>query len=223
MMDKQEYIKHLKDEFKFNIDNITKYDNYTNVLWNLDFKESFKDSVELNISGKATVLSIQHKMLIIYLVSVFESLLQDSTKFILNISFKRFAESDQMQLNYSEIFKENNIEGLKRKVIEKELLKVAYKSVKDQLKVLSKDYKFEFIDLSNSSTDLKFLIEIFQFRNILLHNKGIINQIFIENTDYPNHMLGDHFPINDNYITDSIAKIQNIGVRLLNKIEEKYI
>jgi hypothetical protein len=222
-MDKQRYIEHLKDEFKFNIDNISKYDSYTNVLWNLDFKESFKDSVELNNVEKAAVLSIQHKMLIIYLVSVFESLLQDSTEFILNISFKRFAESDKMQLSYSEIFDEANIEGLRRKVIDKELLKVAYKSVRDQLNVLSKDYNFEFIELSNSSTDLKFLMELFQFRNILLHNKGIINQIFIDNTDYPNHMLGDYFPIDEDYITDSITKIEYIGIKLLNRIEEKYI
>jgi len=162
-------------------------------------------------------------MLIIYLVSVFESLLQDGTNLILDINFKKFSTSDTMQLSYSEIFNEFDIEGIKDKVIEKELLKIAYKSIKDQLFALDKDYNFKFIELDNNSSDLKFLIEIFQYRNILLHNKGIINQTFIDNTDFPKHTLGDYFPINEDYISESIIQIKHLGDKLLLSLQEKYL
>ena len=221
-MDPEKYIENLKGEFKFNMDNISKYDRYTNVLWDLNFKESFKDTIDLNNVEKALVLAIQHKMLIIYLVSIFESLLQTTTNLILHISFKRFANSEKMKLSYAEIFNEVNIEGIKEKVIEKELQNIAYKSVKDQLLVLSKDYNFEFIELENTSNELKFLIEIFQYRNILLHNKGIINQKFIDNTDFPQHMVGTHFPIDEDYISEAILQIDNLGDILINKLEDKY-
>lgn len=221
-MQQEKYIKNLKGEFKFNLDNISKYDMYTNVLWELNFKESFKNAIDLNNVEKASVLAIQHKMLIIYLVSVFESLLQGATNLILYISFKRFANSEKMKLSYAEIFNEVNIEGIKDKVIRKKLQNIAYKSVRDQLLVLSKEYNFEFIDLESTSNELKFLIEIFQYRNILLHNKGIINQIFIENTDFPQHMLGDYFPIDEDYISDAIAQIENLGDMLIKRLEDKY-
>lgn len=218
----EEYTRKLKEEFRFNMENIRKYHDYTSNLWDSDFNQDSSGSMELNSVEKSGILAIQHKMLLIYLISVFESLLNDSIYKILEKNFQRFANSDKRQMKYSEIFSEDDLDKIKEKVIRKELLSISYKSIKDQLALLNKDYNFEFIDLDKESNDLEFLIEIYQFRNIQLHNKGVINEIFIQNTRFPKHMLGSAFPIDIDYISDAVTNIDILGERLIKKLEDKY-
>jgi len=78
----------------------------------------------------------------------------------------------------------------------REINELSYKSMADQ----SDYYKAKFnIDLADSGVELAALVEIRSRRNLLVHNNGIVNDMYMETVKYTTYNLGERVEITFDY------------------------
>lgn len=106
-------------------------------------------------------------------VSLFEHLLFDLIRILLLDRPERL--SKKKQIDYETIFISETKEDLLLKLIERELNEIKYKNVTDWFDYLNKMVSLPEID----AEDLAKIAEAKAARDILVHNAGIINQIYL--------------------------------------------
>jgi hypothetical protein len=147
------------------------------------------------------------EMSLVYLVSFFEKYLRDIL--IVVITRNLNALNLEKQIKIEEIIKFNDIIDLKEKLIERELNDLFYKGIDD----ISKYLKGKFgIDLQNDSQWEEFR-ERFYKRNILIHNNGYPNDIYLKNI-VTNDM--NKIKINDKYLEDSFTVFRKYSQLIKN-------
>ena len=110
-------------------------------------------------------------------ISFIENYLLDSLRLLYH-AFPDSLRTDK-KITHSEVLECVSIEDVQRKLIDKEIHEISYKSIKQQLESISKTFNIQF----NFSGDfLKELNEYKETRNIHMHNKGLIDREFMLKT-----------------------------------------
>ena len=148
------------------------------------------------------------------LVSHFEGFFFDFLSILLKTN--PHALSQDRQVKVRDIIQENDMDSLIDHLIHKELLELKYRGVDDWFVFLEKIIKLNDIHTS----DISRISEIKATRDILAHNEGIVNEIYLRKSgDQARASKGQLIPINRKYsygsadfLKDFIRKITGNAV-----------
>lgn len=163
--------------------------------------------------------TVIHKTSLIYAVSAFEVFLNKFLT-ILYDAEPRAIKNNAKSLTYEEILSYTSFKSLKQKMISNILHDFFYKSIAEQITIMDKKFGFKLIFDDTKSTifdkhvNLTTLTEIYSIRNIILHNDGIINDIFIKNNPSSTYKLGDVIELESEYTHNKIYYLFQIMTKL---------
>jgi len=147
------------------------------------------------------------------LLSIFENFIGKLIRFYY-FKFQDALPSDARVLTLAELKAMENIEDAIDFIISKEVEAILRTSIEDQLSFFEKKLKIDFTHLSH---DLKSLSEIFQRRNLLVHNRGVVNNIYLQKVDKDIAIkygvrIGQTLIVKEDYILTAIDKILTTGL-----------
>ncbi len=139
--------------------------------------EMLRNMVDLRNLSKGTPEFVR-RMSIVYLVTSFENFLGK----ILRIYFLLYPKSisPDKKMTNSEILDFDDIETLKKRIIDKELFDLFYEGIDGINEILTKKFGLK-LDKYNEWTEFR---EIFYRRNLILHNDGVPNEVYRKKTGY---------------------------------------
>jgi hypothetical protein len=129
-------------------------------------------------------------------------------------------------LDYNIIFKESDIESLKRKIIEKKVKSIIQSN--NIKKIINKfAYVFD-IDITIAKEDIDSLFLASRIRNVLSHNNGKINSMFLSDLNkeniQTNYNLNDRIKINDDDIRTVQKLVKSVSIIItkntINKLNQ---
>jgi hypothetical protein len=157
------------------------------------------------------------EMAFIYLVSIYEAYIQDVFGAVL--LRKPEALRSKKQLTYEKILELQESGRLLDYLVEREVHELSYRSVRDQVNYYRDKFK---IDLEASGVPIEVLVEINAVRNLLMHNKGVINHVFISLVPKSNAFIGHRFIISNSYWLDLVEALNRIAAYARDAIIEKF-
>ena len=121
----------------------------------------------------------------------------------------------QSAVSMKDILKCQTIEEIIQQVAEKKIRSLGYEGLLDVMKYLNKSLG---LDFNLESSSLSTACEMFQTRNITVHNEGYINEQYLQNV--PNSILtfGMLYPLNLQYVENSCFILMNLAQELDKQI-----
>lgn len=157
------------------------------------------------------------------------SILEDYLKEILTYLFNKYPEhvfTKKGQVGLNQLLEYESIEDLKDRVITDKVVSISYKSIPDIIKYIEKEFN---LDFKFHQAIYDGLTEVSGTRNLLVHNKGIINEVFLEKVgkreqyfSEDTYMLGKKIIISPESINDTVEVFVTLGKRIKNCLLEKF-
>jgi len=142
--------------------------------------------------------TLLHVMTFTYSSAIFDALLIDFLKSLL-LQNENSLKSNKT-LTVQAILEHNSIDTLKETILNKEILEFGYKSFRGQLKYFSEKFNFNFASVQELFDDIN---EIIETRNLHVHNKGIVNGVYLNNVKNSKFEFGDYREIDEDYLEKS--------------------
>jgi len=161
---------------------------------------------------------ILFSMSFIYLIAVFDAFIVD----ILTAVLKKKPEilkGVNEKLTYKEVIELNLSGDLINKLVEKEINRFGYESIKEQVKYIKDRLG---IDIEDSGATVDELAEIREIRNILVHNSGSVNTIFLNNVNNSSYKLRDKIQITPEVWEQAKDKLSKVVDYLYEEIKTKF-
>ena len=134
----------------------------------------------------------------IYSVALFDGFLADA--FCTVLSYRpEVMSTSKKQLSYDSIIRLHRSNELIQFMATREINEISYGSVRDQARYFQERFG---VDLAQSGVDITHLTEIRATRNVLVHNNGIVNSVYLEAVPGSTYKLGDTL----NLTTSDVAK-----------------
>jgi len=172
---------------------------------------------------------IVYKLTFIYLISIFEVYFKNLIKLVLRINYRYLIYTSKKKLNYEHIFKYDTIVDLFEYILDKEINEISYKNVREQVFYLKDKFNLEFTEtdevgfrFDDDSIHIKYLVEIFAMRNIILHSHGIANEMFINLVPETDYNLGDEIRITESSLIKITSYLNEFAAKLESIIKDKY-
>jgi len=174
---------------------------------------------ELRVSyRKVEAMNKQSEILyggsLMLLITYFETTISKLVK----ADFKRHPQRMSLEnktVSYKLLEMSSTIEDIKEQLIEEQVSSLMYKSATDWIEYLRKNVK---MNLNYVLENLPRLREIIARRNIIVHNEGIVNAIYLNTVsqEYRKDVaIGDVLDVDKEYIYDSLELIESIGVAII--------
>lgn len=163
------------------------------------------------------------RLVVANLVSCLENLLTSLTEYVLLNVYQNLSSIKGVTLNLNEIDSFENIKDIKKYAIHKYLNDKKYESFKKWFKdfveiCIAKD----FLNKDNGkelNSYVETIFEIFLRRNLITHNDGVVNEIYLEKVD-KNYLTGikkgDTISVNDDYLKESARNILQFGILFIS-------
>lgn len=172
-------------------------------------KESYR-----NIDAMRRQNEILYSGTLMLLVTYFENTISK----IFRKDFQRHPERmslDKKVVSYKILEMSDSIKDVKNHLIDDEVASMMYKSVGEWIEYLKKNLKLK---LEYVIGALPQLTEIIARRNLIVHNEGVVNTIYLNLVDekYTSELnVGDVLGVDRQYISDAIDLIENIGMSIV--------
>ena len=154
---------------------------------------------------------------LLYLVAIFESYLVDIVREIL-LTCPDALKSGR-QFTAEAIIKLGEQKQIISYLAEKEVEDLLYKSFPDVVNYFDKKFN---INLNASGVSVENIVEILATRNIHVHNRGIVNQRYLELVGGSTLKVGAYKPITRKYLRDSIDSISTLVEFINTEVQRKY-
>jgi hypothetical protein len=160
--------------------------------------------------------SLLRSSTLISLISTLEGLIADLNHEYYKI-FPQAFPADNYSITLSDLREYGSVEEVEKYLISKEVESVLMQSISKQLERFAVKSK---VDLKPIATYLDRVTEIAQRRNVLVHNKGIVNHQYIKHVNQDlikqyELSIGDSLTPNNEYLLDSINLTEIVGTTLL--------
>lgn len=120
------------------------------------------------------------------IVSVFEDYLKEILQFLfINYPYHAFKDG---KIDQKILIEYDSLDSLKEELIKEKIVSMTYKNLAEIIRYIEKEFKIDF-DLDNEIIDGVY--ELTQIRNLLVHNKGIINRRFMERLKGKEQLFGE--------------------------------
>ncbi|MBD8840071.1 hypothetical protein IFU39_19870 [Paenibacillus sp. CFBP 13594] len=129
---------------------------------------------------------------------------------------------DERSLTLEEIRKLGSFENAEIYLIENEVEQIMRKNILDWIEYMKKNYKSKFLFLTDIEAKL---FEVFQRRNLFVHNEGIVNNIYLSRVNQDlvkDFSLGKKIIITNEYMDETIDLIEYVGVILALELWQKF-
>jgi hypothetical protein len=167
-----------------------------------------------------------NKSIIIYACSVFDFFLNEIFRYLLIGNLQKLA-SEKKAIQYHELIL-NSKEAIIESLIEKEIHEVSYKRIDVRIKYLSDTFDLD-LEFTNDETyffsnkvNLNKINWAYSIRNIIVHNKGIINKIFLDSNPHTNYLSGEALLINEQLIDDIKTILIKTSSSISKQVEMRY-
>ncbi|MGH1740085.1 hypothetical protein [Enterococcus lactis] len=163
------------------------------------------------------------RLVVANLVSSLETLLTSLTEYVLLNVYRNLSSIKGVTLDLNEIDSFENIIDIKKYAIHKYLNGKKYESFKKWFKdfveiCIAKD----FLDKDNGKElngYVETIFEIFLRRNLITHNDGVVNEIYLEKVSKKYIVgikKGDAISVNDDYLKESARNILQFGILFIS-------
>lgn len=155
------------------------------------------------------------EMSLVYMITIFKQFL----KVILAIVFSKEPQSlksGKEMMTYEEILKNNNIEEIKAKMIDRETNSIINQNMKD----VNNDLNYFKLDLSGEPRWKEFC-ERFERRHVLVHNNGIADKKYVEATSEQDK-LGKKLDVDQSYLSESLNIFEKFSNVIMIFFKQKY-
>jgi hypothetical protein len=165
---------------------------------------------------------------LISLVSYFESLEADLLSFYY-LKYPAALPSEGKMLSLADLREIGSVDEAEKVLIMKEIDAFLHEGTEGQIEYFTKRFK---VDLKCTKPYLNSLVEVILRRNLVVHNNGIVNKVYLKRVDSEfvrekNIKEGDHLVIDGEYLTSAIDTICIFGTMMIQqswrKWEEKKI
>ena len=129
----------------------------------------------LNPQNTLNLYSLMSENLLIEVIAIFEDYLQLLVRNVL-LQKPELALSKEKQISACELLQHDNIEELRTVLIDEKIRQVMYKSIRNIIRFLSRGFQVK-LDFEDKTFDNLYYWK--EVRNILIHNRGIINESFL--------------------------------------------
>lgn len=167
---------------------------------------------------KVEALQRQNEILysgsLMLLVTYFENTIAKILKKDLQIHPQRMS-LETKSVSYKILEMSNNIEDVRNFLIENEVTAMMYKSVSEWIEYFKKSVKLKLEYVTKTLPELK---EIISRRNVIVHNEGVVNNIYMNTVseEYRLHVhIGDILSVDREYILNAIDLVELIGMSII--------
>jgi len=150
------------------------------------------------------LLPFIRSQILIFAVSLFEYYIKDIIEYIC-LRKPSMLKAKDKNITYDKLLSFKSIEEIHSYIVEKESFSLGYLSYEELSGYFKKKCK---IDFSGSGIPKDDLIEIFLIRNVLLHNKGIVNRTFLEKLGSGRCKLGQVVEIDEKTLRKSLELVK---------------
>lgn len=196
-------------ECQFQIDNDMKKFSYSYSKDTPLGRKISEETEKLNdFEGKINIL---YNTCFVNLVTYFEQLISK----LLYERFKIYPNAaglNEKKITFGQVEVFCTIEDLKETLIQEELENIMRGNFQSWLKYITDKLS---CDLSWVNSNESEIVKIFQIRNILVHNGGIINEIFLRNTNLTgcrDSMLGEMYKIDNKIFNEAYDLLYKAGI-----------
>jgi len=154
-------------------------------------------------------------MSLAYLVTELESYL----KGVLKTSFEKkpmLLATCKKSINYEELTKYSSIEDVREDIIEKEIYAILYRDIEEISRYFEQKFNIKLSEL----TDWETFKEVFYRRNIIVHNSGIVNNIYRLKTGYKAKKKS--LEVSYSYLNKSIQVFDEFAQNLAEQLYQKF-
>lgn len=173
-----------------------------------------------NIVKSVTKKSQLYQSSLISLLSIVEQFLSQ----ILHFYYDRFPESagiKDKQISFEDLKKFATIKDAEIYLLDLKVESILRGSFEDWLEALRKDLKLSMSYVDDFKNDL---VEIYQRRNILIHNGGIINRIYrakVADEYLPKSPLGKELGVSKEYLEDALWRLELVFILIAAELWKK--
>lgn len=164
------------------------------------FWEKFGGTIYEAMSNKKSLTEfyadLSYKLAFIFSTATFDASFGDILRVLFLYNMK--ALKSNKTLTTEAILDHSSIETLREHILNKELSEISYKSFKDQIQYVNQKFNLDF-----KNTIVEPIIEIIETRNIHVHNRGFVNNLYLSKVDNSIYYLGDYRVIDEVYLKRS--------------------
>jgi hypothetical protein len=204
---------------KFIIQEIKSFENEKTVK--TSFSEDEFDilisAMEHRIGLLQSYPGLLYRMAFIYLVALFDAFLADVFQLVLVA--RPQALRSKKQLTYEKILEFSSHEDLVRYLVQRELHELAYQSIRDQFSYYESRFN---VSLAKSGVPIEVLTEIRAARNVLVHNNGIVNHIYLELVHEAKYNLNDQLVISLEYWKQAEESLKTVAAHVHGSLRDKF-
>ena len=176
---------------------------------------SLKEMYAGIIEDYQTYPGIMCNLFLIFMVSLFEYYICDIIKYIYSKKIY-ILKTGKKGLDYETILSFKTMDELNEYIIEKERDTIGYKSYEDIKKYFKNKFKIDFTKLKNENT----INLIFETRNIIVHNRGIVNEKFLLKVKNSGYKLGDVVKIDEDYLDNALRILRALTFYIDDRVKE---
>lgn len=188
--------------------------------YEISLDDLIKSINELNKIDK-NILDFQNELSYKSYYQIFEEYINGIFT-VLFIHFPKFLRNEKFDLEFDLIFEQENIQMIRDKIIEKRVKK--YIQSNNILEILKKFESIFGIDISLNKIDRDKLFLASKIRNILTHNNGIINDIFLDEIMLKN--ISTKYKLNESIfpsLNKELEQIEDDLIGIIIKIHDQII
>jgi len=146
------------------------------------------------------LLPFLRNQILIFAVASFEFYIKDVVKFIY-LKNIHILKDKARNIVYDKLLTFKNLDEVREYVIEKECYSIGYMRYEELANYFLRKFQINF---SGSRIKKRDMVKIFLMRNLLIHNKGLVNRTFLDKVKNTKYKLGDPIEINEKILKKSM-------------------
>jgi hypothetical protein len=162
--------------------------------------------------------NLTYRMLFVYLVALFDAFLADIFSEIVRAR-PHILRTSKKQITYDKLLEFNSFDALVNFIVSREMNELSYKPILDQVKY----YRERFgVGIEESGIEVSELIELKATRNLLMHNNGVVNHIYMELVPDGAYKLGEEVKVDVSYFDKALKSLETVADFITEKLIEKH-
>jgi hypothetical protein len=173
--------------------------------------ELIRKIIKENTENYQQLLPFFRSQMLIFIVSLFEFYVKDAIEYMYSKNINSLKTKDK-SIDYEKLLSFSNMDEILHYIVEKESFSIGFLSYDDLTNYLIKKWK---INLNDTEILRESIEEIFQIRNILVHNRGKVNRTFLQKVTNATYKIDDSVEITDITLLNAVTLL-TVQVRFLD-------
>jgi len=158
------------------------------------------------------------EMALIYQVALFDAYVPDMIRAVL-LQYPGMLKNKEKNLTYEEILNLHAKGLIVESLVDKEVDRFSRQSVREQIKWISKKLQVNYV---GNELQENVMVELNARRNILVHNSGIVNQVYLDDVANSPLALGERVIVDNTYWNGCNRFLKNAAVALILALAKQY-